>query len=319
MQLKQQLCLEVEPFLSFESDRIKEWNAKTKELLAIQEKWEKVGALPREVAKDINKQFWGNFKQFFANKSKFFETLEQQRAENLKLKEALVEKAQALKESKDWAETAEQLKELQQEWRKVGPVPEAHRDSVYAKFKAACDEFFNRKRNRRAEQDKEFTENLKLKLAVCKEIETLAGTKEASIEKFEAAFKKYFEVGFVPRKDINAVLEKLLTAIDKFFEGFGGLTEEELEQKKVEYKSEVLKSVPNASRKLEKQEMAIRNKIQSKENDIALWQNNLQFFANSKTADKLREEFNEKIEKAQKSIGALKNQLRILRSINDNA
>lgn len=319
MKTKQELCLEVEPFLSFESDRIKEWNAKTKELLAIQEKWEKVGPLPREVAKDINKQFWGNFKQFFANKSKFFDTLEAQRADNLKQKQALVEQAETLKESTDWVETAEKLKALQQDWRKIGPVPEAHRDSVYASFKAACDEFFNRKRNRRAEQDKEFVENLKQKLAICDELGKLASAKKPTLEKFDESFKTYFEIGFVPRKDINSVLEKMLAAIDKFFDSFDGLEEDELEKKKMSYKGEVLKSVPNASKKLEKQEMAIRSKIQSKENDIALWQNNLQFFANSKTADKLKDEFNGKIEKAQKEISALKDQLKILRSIGDNS
>ncbi len=319
MQQKQQLCLEVEAFVNFDSDRIKEWNAKTKELLALQERWEKIGPLPREVAKDINKQFWGDFKNFFANKSRFFEKLEAQRTENLKLKQALVEQAEALKESKDWAETAQKLKELQQEWRKIGPVPESHRNTIYATFKAACDYFFNRKRNRRSEQDKEFEENLKKKKEVCKAIEALAKQEGATLEQLDEQLKLYNEIGFVPRKDINTILEKMIAAIDAFFDGLKGLEEEELEKKRVTYKGEVMKSVPNASKKLERQELAIRSKIQQKENDIALWQNNLQFFASSKTADKLRDEFQHKIEDAQKNIESLKEQLRILQSITDNS
>ena len=72
MEKKLALGDEAESFLSFNSDRINDWNSKTKELLEIQKKWDAIGGLPREHAKDVNKKFWTAFKGFFSNKNRFF-------------------------------------------------------------------------------------------------------------------------------------------------------------------------------------------------------------------------------------------------------
>lgn len=318
MKKKQELCLKVEPFADYNSDRIKEWNAKTKELLAVQEEWEAVGPLPREVAKEINKQFWGNFKQFFQNKGKFFEELEAHRAENLTKKQELVAKAEELKESMEWIEVANKLKQLQQEWKNIGPVPEKFRDEVYNQFKAACDYFFERKRNKRKEEDKQFIENLKKKEEICLELETLAKEGEpfdlAALEKNTVAF---FEIGFVPRRDKDSILDKFMKAAETYIESAGG-SEEEVEDIKLNFQANVLAKVPNGARRFRNQESNLRHKLQNLENDIALWQNNLAFFANSKTASKMKEEYQGKIEAAKEDIQKLKDKLKIIQSITDN-
>ncbi|UXX78194.1 DUF349 domain-containing protein [Reichenbachiella carrageenanivorans] len=110
-------------YAKFTSDNIGEWNSKTKELLAIQKEWETVGAMPKDQAKAVNKRFWGDFKSFFHNKSLFFKTLDAQREENLKLKQALVEKAVELQNNENWEETASAYKTLQKDWKEIGPVP----------------------------------------------------------------------------------------------------------------------------------------------------------------------------------------------------
>src|SRR5690606_17941472 len=69
LKVKKQLGDEAQAFLTFDSDRINDWNAKTKEILELQKKWEAVGGLPREKAREINKHFWGGFKGFFSNKN----------------------------------------------------------------------------------------------------------------------------------------------------------------------------------------------------------------------------------------------------------
>src|SRR5690606_18458527 len=112
--------------------------------------------LPRETAKKINKQFWSAFKTFFNHKGQFFKKIEKARQENLKLKEELVAQAEALKDSEDFAQTAEKLKELQRNWKDIGPVPEKFRNEIYNKFKAACDYFFNRKRQGENSQEKDY-------------------------------------------------------------------------------------------------------------------------------------------------------------------
>jgi len=70
-----------------------------------------------------------------------------------------------------------------------------------------------------------------------------------------------------------------------------------------------------AAKKLLVKEQAIRKKIVKVENDIALWRNNLEFFARSKNADDLRQEFNTKIKVASEQLDHLKQKLKLLRSV----
>ena len=312
---KKALGDEVQAFLTFDSDRINEWNEKTKEILALQKKWEAIGGLPKDKAKAVNKHFWGGFKGFFANKNNFFKKLEGQREENLKKKEALVQEAEALKDSQEWDKTAEGLKKLQAEWRAIGPVPEKFRNSIFAQFKKACDHFFEQKRSKNKEVNREFEENLARKKAICEAIEKLAEEKSGDVDKLEVLFDEYQAIGFVPRNAIKSIQNRFNDSVNKFLEEAEELSEEQKHNIKLTIRFSKLKNSPNANRKLHQKEGEIRKHISNLENDIVLWKNNLEFFANSKTADKLKEDFDIKIEKAKAELEELKEQLHVIRNI----
>ncbi len=314
MKAKQELCIEVEAFLEFESDRIKEWNKKTRELQAIQKKWEDIGPAPREVAKSINKQFWNNFKAFFAKKSSFFEQLEAEREENLKKKIALCERVEAIKDGFEWDEITEELKKLQEEWKAIGPVAKTHRDSVYERFKAACDHFFERKRNRKAEQEKEFAYNLEKKRELCQQIETMTAEGQKDLEAFEQICIKFEKAGFVPRKHMERIQEQFVKATDAFFAQLD-MGDDEREQFKLQMQFRALGDSPQTVAKFKKQEGGIIRKIEHIRRDIQLWETNLEFFARSKTADKLRQEFEEKIGGAHQEIKELERKLKLIKKI----
>ena len=311
---KQNLCEQIEQFASFQSDRIKLWNQKTKEVLQLQKQWEAIGAVPRAKAKEINKQFWSSFKGFFNNKSNFFKKLDQERDANLKLKQELVEKAKELKESEDWEKTANQLKNLQTQWKEVGPVPEKVREKIYAEFKAACDHFFNQRRTKLDEKDKVFKENLSHKQAIITELKSLAESKSGTPEKFKELAKAFEAEGFVPRKAINSIREQYNEACNLYLASVEALSVEEKGMLLAEVQLMGLKNDPNADKKIYHKEQVIRKKISKVENDIAVWKNNLEFFGRSKNAEKFKEEFNGKIEEASAELNQLKQQLKILRS-----
>jgi hypothetical protein len=311
MKLKQELCLKIEVYPEFVSTKIGEWNTKTQEILALQDEWEKVGPAPREVAKDLNKQFWTNFKAFFANKTKFFEQIEKAREDNLKAKIALCEQAEGLKESNNWDEVTEELKKLQTAWKEIGPVPEKQKDSIYERFKAACDGFFERKRNRRADQDKEFDANLAKKQAICEQIEAMAKAKETDVKKLEEQQSAFSAVGFVPRKNMTTIQDRFAKAIDDFLANVQ-MNATEKEKVKFGMQLKVYENTPNAAKKVKDREQTLRKRIMNIENDIALWKNNLEFFAQSKTADRLRTEFGAKIAEASKELNDLKVELKAL-------
>jgi len=312
---KQELAEEVQQFNDFQSKRINDWNKKTREILDLQKRWEAVGGLPREHAKEINKKFWGAFKGFFHNKGLFFKELEGERVANLEKKQELVAQAEKLKDSTDWNKTAETLKALQRQWREIGPVPEKHRNSVYQQFKAACDEFFNNLRSQSQESEKEYIENLKQKQKVCVEIETMTASKDYNLDKFLDLKQKFDDLGYVPAAEVKNIRSSFVTASKDFLSGVPEELKEEAKQIKYDIEFEKLKRGPNAGRKIEHKEQALRREIGSLENDIATWKNNLEFFANSKTADKLKQEFTVKIDQAVKRLKELKGQLRAVREL----
>ncbi|MEQ8924925.1 MAG: DUF349 domain-containing protein [Fulvivirga sp.] len=311
--VKEELAKQAQEFTQFDSDRIKDWNKKTKELQEIQKKWEATGGLPRAKAKEVNKAFWSSFKTFFNNKGQFFKKLDSMREGNLEKKRVLLEKAKELKDSTEWQKTANELKKLQTEWRDIGPVPEKFRESVYREFKEACDYFFDQKRAQLGEAEKDFSENLKKKEAICEEIVKLAENKSSDLEKFRQLQDQYNDIGFVPKGAISKIKSKWSEAVDKFINSIEGITNEERQKIRIENQINKLKSSPNASDKIYRKEQTIRKQIGQLENDIAVWKNNMEFFANSKTADKLKGEFETKIDAAAKELKGLKSQLRIVR------
>ncbi|HET8859191.1 DUF349 domain-containing protein [Marivirga sp.] len=310
---KKEIIERLKPYLEFDSDRIKDWNSKTKEILAIQKEWEATGQVPKENAKEINKDFWSSFKQFFANKHEFFKRLDSMREENLKKKQEFVEKARQLSESTEWNKTADQLKGLQRQWKEVGPVPEKFRESIYKEFKTACDKFFENKRAGTKDAQKEFEENLKAKEDIISQIN---GLEPGDLEQLEAYEQAYGKIGFVPKEAIQKVKEDFSNAIQNFIDKSEDVLNDE-QKEKIKLMAQLTKIMagPNADRKLNQKEHSIRKKMGDLQNDIITWKNNMEFFASSKTADKLKKEFEEKIEDAEKEISLLKKQLRIVRSI----
>ena len=297
----------------FQSDRISEWNAKTAEVLKVQKDWENIGSVPREKSRKINKAFWASFKTFFNNKSHFFRLLEEQRRENMRLKEELLARAEELKESEEYEKTSEELKELQRRWKEIGPVPERHKNAIYEKFKSACDAFFNRKRERHSHFERDQNANLSRKEALCAELEGMAkgNTDLKRVKEIQAEWE---QIGYVPRDSIKSIQMRYSSAI-------GLLADRpdvgDNERHKLKFKSQFSKTSfgPDAGRIIQKKEQALRRQISKLENEINVWRTNMDYFAQSKTADLLKAEFNKKIEEANTELQELKEQLNLLTDI----
>ena len=315
LDLKSKLGEEAQAYTTFQSDRIKEWNEKTKEILELQKKWEAVGGLPRARAKDVNKKFWSAFKSFFNNKNAFFKKLDEEREQNLQLKNDLVKQALGLKESQDWEKTSNDLKTLQQKWKDVGPVPEKFRERVFKEFKDACDYFFAQKRGQMGKVEQEQIDNLNLKTAICEELEKHVNDGTASADLLRDLQDRYNTVGFVPKKDITTIKNRYHEAVEKFVAAIPAITDDEKSRLLLENQLSDLKKDPMGDRKIYQKEQAIRKKITKAENDIALWKNNLEFFGRSQNADKVRDEFNDKIRTTTEHLKELKQQLKLLRTV----
>lgn len=315
LELKSQIGEEVQAFATFTSDRIKDWNQKTQEILELQKRWDGVGGVPRSKSKEANKKFWSAFKTFFHNKNLFFKKLDEERDKNLKIKQALVARAIELKSSADWVKTSNELKALQLQWKEVGPVPEKYRDKIFKEFKEACDFFFDQRRGTKEKTDLEQDENLKQKEVIIEELLQATQTGDGNLEKLQELQARFNEIGFVPKSAMASVKSRFSEAVSRYIESINGLNAAERDQVTLEIQLSSLKNDPQADRKLFHKEQNLRKQIQKAENDLSTLQNNLEFFGRSKNATKMKEEFTEKIKVATDSLNLLKKQLKLLKSM----
>lgn len=309
------LVEKIKSFEGFTSDKIGEWNKTTKEVLAIQKEWESIGSMPKEKAKEINRNFWGAFKGFFHNKSAFFKTLDSQREENLEKKKVLVQQAQELSQNEDWNATANKLKDLQKSWKDIGPVPDKQRESIYQEFKSACDEFFNRRRGHNKELESSYDGNLDKKQAICEALENLVNSDKLDTEKVYELQDEYNNIGFVPKNAIKKIQNRYQAALKSIVENSKGLSHEEIEEMKSLIFVHKIQGGPNADQKIQRKEYSLKKKIQHLEGEVSTWKNNIGFFSSSKNANSLIKDFEEKIAAAESQLSDLKEELKFLSKI----
>lgn len=321
--LKVALCEKVEhEFSGYQSEKIADWNTKTKELLEVQKEWEEIRFIPKEKIKEVSKRFWGAFKSFFHNKNNFFKTVEQFREENLAKKVALCERAEELTSSdKAPQKIAQGLKDLQKEWKEIGPAPAKQKQAVYERFKKTCDAFFENRRKEYQVQEEEYSVNLEKKQALCAKMDALEGdTLKATDEKtLEGFVNEWKQIGFVPKKDKKSIEKQFETSIYGIVKRIPEIEDSRRESISGALDMLMAKLSPNASKKLNQKEGAIRKKISKMENNIDTLKNNLGFFANSKKANKLKEDFERQIEDAEKELNSLKKQLKALKKAENNS
>jgi len=331
LEAKKALLASVEPYEEFETEKLSDWNKVSDELKKLQDQWNEIGPAPEAEQSELRKRFWGIIKKFFRNKAKFLNTLEAERKVNLEKKIALIEEAESLQESTDWKTTTQRMKELQEEWRTVGPVPGKDNKTTFERFKKAVDGFFEAMRGQRNDRDAEDKKNLEAKLAIIARIEAMAEdqTISHSIPALEPVIEEYNQIGYVPRDDIRDTANKLSKAIDNFFRA--GKEVDEFEKTSFKLKMNILSGPKGGGNRennggnynrdnnrgggnynrdnrgnnnrandpasaLKNEEYGIKKKIEEMENQIHLWNNNLEFFKMSRNADALRADVQKKIE-----------------------
>lgn len=313
-EIKSKIYETLVPFTAFTSSSINEWNEKTKEVVALQDQWVNAkGQMLREEGRELSKKFWATLKTFFHNKGEFFRQLESKREQNLKLKTELCEAVEAIIETgEDSAANTDKIIALQKQWKQIGQVPEKFKDSIFDRFKKSCDAYFDRKRAKNSEVEREFAENLSKKQAICDKIETGAKVGDANLKDLNAFKSEWSSIGFVPKKDMQAINKRYIDAVNSYVSTIGKLSSKEREQAILE--NEVAIATDGDSvRNLQRKEADIRRRMTQIENDLTIWQNNIEFFGRSKNGEKVRAEFEKKIVTAQKQLADLKHQLKIVR------
>ena len=316
LELKKAICEKADIYADVTYEKPKEWINKTKELQNLFAEWKKIGQVPKAHNDEIWKRFRTAYNSFFKNKNTFFKELNNLRGDNLKLKVAICEKAEAIKESTDFAKTSNELKRLQQEWKKIGPVPDKNSDEVWKRFRAACDHFFNKMQDQFADRRKEEEENLVKKNAICDKLETLEkiDDKAEVFKQLKELQAEWMQLGHVPIKEKDKIYKRHKGILDKIY-GKHKIDNENIAEGKHKEHYEMLMQMPDGENKLKFQERKLRDKIKDILSDVVTWENNIEFFANSKNADALKKDIEKKINNAHSQTDRIKKELQVLRSV----
>jgi hypothetical protein len=140
---KQALCERAEA-LAGSSD----WVRTATEIQQLQAEWKTIGPVPRGHEKAVWERFRAACDHFFTRRQEDLKRRRDDWSANLARKEALCQQAEALTESTEWDAAAAQLKQLQAEWKTIGPVRKAKSEAIWQRFRTACDRFFDRYKHR---------------------------------------------------------------------------------------------------------------------------------------------------------------------------
>jgi hypothetical protein len=318
LEAKTVLCEKVEEILASEIENHKQWEAKSKEVIELQKLWRTIGFAPKKSNNSIYERFRTACDTFFDNKREFYAKHKEIQQNNLQLKIDLCTRAEAMKESEDWKKTTNEYIEIQKKWKEIGPVPRKHSDAVWKRFRAACDHFFNRKKEFFSTIDETQVENLKLKNELIEEIKAFKPTnnEEADFEKLRDFQRRWSEIGFVPIENKNEVQKRFRDAVN---EQFDKLRVDDQEKNLLKFKSKVTdwKTSNRSQGKVYAERDKYVNKMKHLENDLITLKNNIGFFSNSKNAEGLIKDVKRKIENAEEQIEYLKEKIRIIDRVDD--
>ena len=215
---KTALCERVEAIDLTALHTMNDWEAQSKEIVALQAEWKTVGYAPRKANQQIFDRFRAACELFFSAKSKFYKELREVLAANLAKKTALCEKAEQLSESTDWAATTKALVALQAEWKTIGAVAHKASDAIWKRFNTACNAFFDRKKAANASGNEEEMENLAKKQDIIARLEQLiAEGSEKLHDAVKALQAEWNEVGHVPFKKKEKVYRAYRKACDTLY------------------------------------------------------------------------------------------------------
>ncbi len=195
-----------------------------KKLQKLHNQWREVGPVPREHRNEI----WERFKEVTTTINKkhqdHFETLREEQKSNLEAKKALCDSAEeiaatVINSAKDWNKYSKEMIELQKVWKTIGFAPKKDNNKIYERFRAACDSFFNRKREFYKESREEQLNHLQLKTELCIQAEAIKDNSEwkKTTEELINLQKRWKEIGPVPRKNSDEVWKRFRAACDHFF------------------------------------------------------------------------------------------------------
>lgn len=308
---KTEICERVEA-LDFSSLKTySAWDEMTKQILAAQEDWKKLGFASRKANNALFTRFRSVCDKFFTLKAEHYREMKDELAANLAKKTALCEKAEALKDSTDWKKTADELVRLQKEWKTIGTVPKKHSDNIWHRFQAACDAFFESRKANLSESRAAEQVNLKAKreiIAALKEI-PLDANRAEMMPKVKELQAKWQNIGHVPIREKDKLYDEYRAACDALYNRLG---RDRGGRSRFE---DVINEMGTDEQKLYRERERILRAFEIKRNELKTYENNLGFLSSkSKSGDSMVREMERRIQRIKDDLASIEEKIKLIDS-----
>ena len=275
-----------------------------------------------KVPSDVNEATWTKFKNvvrdFNVLKNSFYKDIKKDQNDNLNKKQALVEKANELKDSEDFVVVTPLMKQIQEDWKMIGHVPRKFSDTLWDEFKAACNHYFERLKDSKKEENTEEIDAFEKKKKYLENLRSfeLVGIHKTDLDAIKAHIEAWKSIGKVPfnRRHVEGKFNKILDAL---FEKLSS-SKKESEQLRFANRLDNINSSEDG-RKLDNEKIFIMRKIDEVQNEIFQLENNIQFFQNTKNAKKensIVTEVRKTIEKHKEDLASWKDKLKQIKNLN---
>ncbi len=196
---------------------------KTRKIIA---QWKESGPVSTARFLEYRDHYKELVEKIFGNCASILEAKQEEREENLKKKEELCARVEALLQDTETPdkEKYKAVKQIQEDWKAIGQVPREKLSEIWERFRALIDTFFTKHKEALKVEDSRRLENYEKKIKLCEQAESLAESFEESTDwaAGTAAFKKlqseWKTSGGVPKNLSEEVWQRFRNACDKFFE-----------------------------------------------------------------------------------------------------
>lgn len=310
---KTELCEKVEAIAKEENKTSADWENHTKQIIEIQTEWKTIGFAPQKMNVKIFERFRAACDDFFGRKSAYFTQMKKEFTENAEKKKALVEKAQALKDSTEWKATSDKLIALQKEWKTIGMVPKKYGDQLWNDFLAACNHFFEARNAANAGARNEEHANLDKKKAVVDKLKALL---ENPVDDTQAEVRKlteeYNSIGHVPYKEKDKIFNEYHEVLDKIFKELNIST---ARRRLNNFKTNLKNVAKRGEDALDNERTRLQRRAEQMKQEIQTYENNLGFLnASSKKGNSLIDEMNRKVQKLKDDLELIKQKIKAIDS-----
>lgn len=276
LEKKTELCQKVENIDLEPLKTYAQWEEITKQILAYQAEWKTIGFTPRKVNNEIFERFRTACDRFFQAKTTYFKANREKLNANLAAKNALVEKAEALKDSTDWGTTTNKFIELQKQWKTIGAVPHKVSDAIWKRFNEACNYFFDKKTEANAGQRKEEEANLEIKKGIIADLEKLASeTTDNMLQTVRDLQTRWNETGHVPYSKKEKIYRRYRELCDKIYDT---LHESAGRRRMDNFRKNV---ADKGGSELTRERSRLQSIFDAKKQEIQTYETNLTFFRSS--------------------------------------